>query len=316
MKKEKKIISYEVNGERPIEFPYYLIQGKEVGPSICITAGIHGCEYSSIIASMKVYEELSTKNVRGTIQIIPIVNLPAFKNITMFVCPVDNKNLNGLFPGHSQGSFSERLVYKLFNDFIKKSDYYLDLHGGDLTEKVVPFAYVHKSNNKKVNEKSKELAESYGTNNIVFTNIFGKYYSDKGFTFSYASENGIPSIQVEKGGIGQIEDDDVEHHINGIINVLKYIGCLEGNIDINESPINYYNQYAYIRSKYEGVFFSQCKIGDQIDKGNELGIVKDYLGNHLETILSPYQGKIAMYNTSPAIKEGGVLFGVLFDQVL
>jgi predicted deacylase len=315
MRKEKKMISYEINGSEPVVFPYYFIEGEENGPTICFTAGIHGCEYSSIIALIKLYEELDPQKIRGKVKIIPIVNLPAFKNITMFVCPVDHKNLNGLFPGLNEGSYSEKLVYKLFYDFIRGSDYYLDLHGGDLTEKVIPFVYVHQSSNKEVNEKSKGLAENYGTENIVFTNTVGHYYSDKGFTFSYVSESGIPAIQVEKGGIGQVEENDISHHISGILNVLKFIGCLKGNPCKKDKIIDYYNQYAYVRSKHEGIFFSQCKLGDQINEGDQLGLIKDYLGNDLEVVTSSYYGKIAMYNTSPAIKAGGVLFGVLFEHL-
>ena len=315
MRKEQKMVSYEINGKEPIIFPYYFIEGKEAGPTICVTAGIHGCEYSSIIALINLYEELDPLKIQGNIKIIPIVNLPAFKNITMFVCPVDHMNLNGLFPGLNEGSYSEKLVYKLFHDFIKGSDYYLDLHGGDLTEKVVSFVYVHQSNNKEVNEKSKRLAENYGTENIVFTNTVGQHYSDQGFTFSYVSENGIPAIQVEKGGIGQVEENDVSHHINGVLNVLKFVGCLQGKAIKKNQRINYYNQYAYIRSNHEGIFFSQCKIGDQVERGSELGMIKDYLGKKLEVVTSPYKGKIAMYHTSPAIKAGSVLFGILFDQI-
>ena len=93
------------------------------------------------------------------------------------------------------------MVFKLFDEFIKGSDYYLDLHG-DLVEKVIPFVYVHQSRNEAVNQRSKELAENYGTENILFTTLNGVAYPDQGFTFSYAAENGIPAIQTKQGGIG------------------------------------------------------------------------------------------------------------------
>jgi len=315
MRKEKKMVYYKVKDTEDIQFPFYLIEGKEEGPTFCITAGIHGCEYATIIAAIRLYKNLDPKEVKGKIKIIPMVNLPAFKDRTMFTCPIDNKNLNGLFPGNKNGTYSEQLVFKLFDEFIKGSDYYLDLHGGDLVEKVIPFVYVHKSGNEAVDQKSKELAENYGTENILFTTLNSAAYPDHGFTFSYAAENGIPAIQTEQGGIGQVEKKDVLEHMNGLLNVLKFVGCLKGRFT-QKNKINYFNQYGYVRSKHEGIFYPQCMIGDQIKEGDELGIIEDYLGNSIEVIKSPYQGKIAMFNTSPAIKREGVLFGIVFDQIL
>ena len=98
------------------------------------------------------------------------------------------------------------------------------------------------------------------------------------------------------------------------MNVLKSIGCLEGTF-AQKNKINYYNQYAYVRSNHEGIFYPQCKIGDQINEGDKLGIIEDYLGNNVEMIKSPCKGKIAMFNTSPAVKKEGVLFGIVFDQI-
>jgi len=314
MHKGNKIVHYKTKDKKDIQFPSYWIEGKEEGPTICITAGIHGCEYASIIASIKLYKYLNPKAVNGNIKIIPIVNLPAFKNINMFTCPIDNKNLNGLFPGRKNGSYSEQLVYQLCNEFIKGSDYYLDLHGGDLVEKVIPFVYVHRSNNEAINQKSKELAENYGTEDILFTTLNGEAYQDNGFTFSYASENGIPAIQTEQGGIGQVKEKDVLGHFNGLINVLKYIGCIKGTF-LKKNNFNYFNQYGYIRAQHEGIFYPQKKVSDQIQQGDILGIIEDYLGNKTEDVKSPFSGKIAMCNTSPSIKKGGTLFGVLFDQI-
>jgi len=314
MRKENKMVHFKAKDKEDIQFPFYLIEGEEEGPTICITAGIHGCEYSSIIASIRLYKYLDPKAVKGNIKIIPIVNLPAFKNKNMFICPIDNKNLNGLFPGRKNGSYSEQLVFKLCEEFIEGSDYYLDLHGGDLVEEVIPFAYVHQSNNEAVNQKSKELAENYGTENILFTTLNGDTYQDNGFTFSYAAENGIPAIQTERGGIGQVKEKDVLSHMNGLLNVLKFIGCLEG-ISTKNNKINYFNKYGYVHSEHEGIFYLQRKIGEQINKGDILGNIEDYLGNKIEVVKSPYTGKIAMLNTSPAVKRKGVLFGIVFDQI-
>jgi predicted deacylase len=301
MIKENKIINYTAKNGEEIQFPFYLIEGKESGPKVCITAGIHGCEYSSIIAATKLYKTLNPKEVKGQIKIIPIVNMPGYRNKTMHTCPIDDKNLNGTFPGSESGSYSEQLVFKLFNDFIKGSDYYLDLHGGDLTEEIVPWCFVHKSGNKVVDQRSKELAENYGTD-LVFTYLEGSW-PDRGTTYSYASENGIPAIMPEQGGIGQVVEQDVIGFMSGLDNVLKFVGCLKGNPTPPKNKINYFSNSPALFLKSEGIFYPRCKPGDQVSEGDELGILEDYLGNKIEVVKAPYSGKIIMLNTSPAVTE-------------
>lgn len=311
MIKENRMINYTAKNGEEIQFPFYLIEGKESGPKVCITAGIHGCEYSSIIAAINLYKTLNPIEVKGQIKIIPIVNLPAFKNKTIFTCPIDNKNLNGSFPGSKNGSYSEQLVFKLFNNFIKGSDYYLDLHGADMIEKIVPLVFVHKSGNEVVDQRSKELAENFGMGPIIFTTLDGKY-PDRGFTYAYASENGIPAIQTEQGDIGQAVEQDILGHLNGLYNVLKFIGCLKG-CPTPKNTINYFNESPSVFSKYEGIFYPRCKLGDQVNKGDELGVLEDYLGNKIEVVKAPYSGKIMIINTSPAVKEKGELLVIAYN---
>jgi len=308
MSKESKLIVYKTKDGKKIQFPFCLIKGKGLRPTICITAGIHGCEYSSIAAAIKFFKELKPEIVSGTIKIITISNLPAFENRTMFVCPVDNKNLNGIFPGKEDGSYSEILVYKLFNEFIKDSDYYIDLHGGDMVENVTPFSFFHKSGNNDIDENSKELAEFYGLPNIMITTSRG-IYPDLGYTYACASENGIPALMAEVGGIGKLEDEDIKMHLKGLYNVLKHIGCLDENPNKNEGLI-YYNKYVWIKTKTKGIFYSKRKLGDEINKDDELGIVKDYFGNEKEIIKAPFTGKILCLTTSPAMKEKGQIMAI------
>ena len=39
------------------------------------------------------------------------------------------------------GIFSERLAYTLSNEIIGKSEYYIDLHGGEFNEKLLNYLY-------------------------------------------------------------------------------------------------------------------------------------------------------------------------------
>ena len=308
MIKETKLVTYKVNGDKKIQFPFCLIKGKQPGPIICITAGIHGCEYPGIVAAIKLFNELKPEDVTGTVKILTISNLPAFEERVMFVCPVDNVNPNRVYPGKKDGSYSEILVHYQLNEFIKGSDYYIDLHGGDMVEDLIPFSMVHKTGKQEIDQKSKKLAEFYGLPNIVTTSSDGDW-TDKGTSYASASEIGIPAIIAEVGRIGQLEDGDVQMHLKGLYNVLRYIGCLKGVPQKKENLI-YYKDFIWLRAKSKGIFYSKYKVGKEVKIGEELGTIEDYFGSSINKIEAPVSGRILFLTTSPSIKEKGVLLAI------
>jgi len=312
MIKESKLVNYKGDGDHNIQFPFCLIKGKQPGPVICITAGLHGCEYPGIVAAIKLFKELKPEDVKGTIKILTISNLPAFQERAMFVCPVDNLNPNRVYPGRKDGSYTEVMVYYQFNEFIKGSDYYIDLHGGDLVEDLVPFSIFHKTGNEEIDQKSQKLAEFYGLPNIITTTLNGTWPDEK-TSYANASEIGIPAIIVEVGRIGQLENSDVQMNLKGLYNVLRYIGCLEG-MPQEQKDLTYYKEFIWVWSKFGGIFYSKFKVGEEVKKGEELGSIEDFFGNTLERIEAPASGIILFLTTSPSIKNKGLLLAIGVKQ--
>src|SRR4051794_25590192 len=88
-------------------WPYVAMTGAKDGPMATILAGVHGCEYVSIHAAMRLARELDPAEVIGQILVVPIMNLPSFWERTGFVCPLDGKNPNRFFPGSAVGTFTD-----------------------------------------------------------------------------------------------------------------------------------------------------------------------------------------------------------------
>lgn len=296
-----------VNQEE-ILFPLATVTGEKSGPTVTITAGIHGCEYPGIAAAIRLFKNLDPEKLSGEVKIVTVSSLQAFEDRRMFVCPVDNKNPNRFFPGKRGGSYTEAMDYFLFNEVILKSDFYLDLHGGDMVEDLVPFSIYHKSGNEKVDKISLEMAKYYGLPNIITTTLNGEW-PDSGTTYANASESGIPGAIVEAGGIGQLDEASVQMHMKGMLNVLKLLGCIEGEASLPES-FNYYNSFVWVYTSNKGIFYINHNVGDQIEKGQILGCVEGYFGEELEKIESPVSGRIMFLTTSPAVKEKGLLMGI------
>src|SRR5690606_26017363 len=80
------------------------------GPSVLLTGAIHGDEYEGPVILRRLASELAPERIRGTIVILPYCNLPALRAGAR-VSPLDNLNLNRIFPGNAGGGPSEMLAH-------------------------------------------------------------------------------------------------------------------------------------------------------------------------------------------------------------
>src|SRR3954447_16903375 len=119
--------------------PVVTVAGAKPGPLLFVNAGVHGGEYPAIESVIRLGNLLDPQTIAGTVVLMPVLNLPAFRTRTPFVCPIDNVNPNRVFPGSPGGSYSEQMTHALINEFVIHADAYVDLHGGDIPEALVPF---------------------------------------------------------------------------------------------------------------------------------------------------------------------------------
>jgi predicted deacylase len=212
--------------------PVISVVGAKPGPVLFVNAGVHGGEYPAVEAVIRLGQTLDPKKITGTVILMPVLNLPAFRTRTPFVCPVDNVNPNRVFPGDPTGSYSEQMTHALINEFVVHADAYIDLHGGDIPEALVPFvicrseAGLADSKGRDVAARSKEIAMAFGLPYVL--TISKPVQPSKGqSSYAAAAEKGIPAILAEAGGVGQMQEEAVALLVNGVLNVMRHLGMIE-----------------------------------------------------------------------------------------
>ncbi len=60
-----------------VEIPFFLVEGAAPGSCLLVTAGVHGSEYCSIEAALRL-REVSPDEIRGTLLVLPILNVRGF----------------------------------------------------------------------------------------------------------------------------------------------------------------------------------------------------------------------------------------------
>lgn len=289
-------------GGRTLHQPVFLINGGEVGPTVAITGGVHAAEYASIAAAFELGQTLDPAELHGRVIVAPIVNTPGFPLRSIYVCPLDGKNPNRFFPGNPTGSGSEQLAAWVFQNIISQGNYYLDLHGGDLIEALVPFTIFHRSGDEAVDRTSRELAEVFGIPYLVRSETRGSAYAA-------ASRAGIPAILAEAGGQGIWTAENVARHVHGVQRVLRHLGLLAGPAP---EPVacTLLDRFLWLYSEGDALWYPDTAVGAHVVKGQPLGCVRDDEGRVLQTALAPDEGEVLFLVTSLAINRGDPLLAI------
>src|SRR5215472_11949852 len=213
--------------------PVISVVGAKPGPVLFVNAGVHGGEYPAVEAVIRLGKTLDPKKISGTLILMPVLNLPAFRTRTPFVCPIDNVNPNRVFAGNPQGSYSEEMTYALINEFVIHADAYIDLHGGDIPEALVPFVICRSEAGladhevRDVAARSREIAMAFGLPYVL--TVSKPVQPSKGeSSYAAVAEKGIPAILAEAGGVGQMQEDAVQLLVRGVINVMRHLGMIAG----------------------------------------------------------------------------------------
>lgn len=288
-------------------WPVISVSGTTPGPVLFVSAGVHGGEYPGIETAVRLGNALDPKALRGTVVIMPVVNLPAFWNRTPFVCPIDGLNPNRMFPGEPGGTYTEQLVHAVTEAFIVHSDLYIDLHGGDMVEALVPFSICRKSPDA-ASMKARELAEVFGLPYLLV--IDKPVQPSKGsMSFVTAAERGVPGIIAEAGGVGLLEEEPVRLLTDGIYRVLNHEGMLASEV-APAGDVTVLTSFEWLYSAQPGFFHSSVGVDDAVVEGQQVGTVNSLFGDTLETIISPVDGRVLFLTTSPAVGTSGLLMGI------
>ena len=288
---------------KPYSFSMFLINGKADGPTLAVTAGIHGAEYASIAAALDLGRRLQPDALRGRVIIVPVVNMPAFQARSIYVCPLDGVNLNRVFPGKVDGSATEQIADWVFQSVIKQADYYVDLHGGDLIEALVPFTIYPRTGNARVDNASLEMAKAFGIRYLVRSDSIG------GSTYATAAHAGIPAILTESGAQGIWQPEAVALHTNGLNRLMRHLGMLTDAV-LESLPSILIDQFIWLRSEHDGFWYPNALVDEVVRQGQDLGCVMDFQGNILQAVQAPADGRVLFLVSSLAIAKSDPLLAI------
>lgn len=296
----------------PIRVPLVLVNGAKPGPTLLVTAGLHGDEVVGAETVRLVAGKIDAKAFAGRFIAIPVVNVPAFligARVNLLEDPVGYNDLSRLIPtAQKEGSLTERIAAFVRDEVYPLVDTVVDIHSSargstNYARAIVIGDYVPVS--KELLDRINQLAKACG-----FDYIFkprkdswkGMYFSPR----SFLEENlGKASIVLETGHVPTIEGAEII--VQGIWNIMIDLGMVQGEPPRAKKQV-YMDKLFAVRANRGGLWHAKAELGVAVHEGELLGTINGPANEVLEEIHSPVDGITLKIATAAMCPTGTRVF--------
>lgn len=286
-----------------LQLPYFEITAALPGPKLAIIAGMHPNEVDAMEAALRLKAHFADHLLKGSVSILPVLNIPGLFEHAEFVCPVDGKNLNFLSPGDLQGSFSQVLMHQVLQVWASDADVFIDLHGGDLREDVAKFVMCQLTGNSAFDQRTRELAHQFDADSIV--EFAREQTSNRGRATNELPWLGRHAVMAEGGANGVFDEECIAFHFNGVANIAHFLGLTAAAGAAPKQRRNtVVSNFAKVEAPISGRLYLDVAAGDTVVAGQRLGHLKDLYGDAQGELLAPQAGLVLMVVNHPIINKG------------
>lgn len=243
------------------------------GPRILLLGGVHGDEYEGQVMLMKLMRTLDIENVKGTLIILSAANAPA-AYAGRRVSPIDNGNLNRLYPGDPNGSPTQQIAYFIEHVLMPQVEYVFDFHSGGSSNEYMASAHVYHSEDTAQFERLLRLLEVFG----MPTSLVLKGLMDHDKKIIGACERkGVLRFSSELGGANRVSVQALRLAEQGLARLLFEVGALRKPItNVPAPPIRLMTRLPnrkYIYAMATGLFEPFVELGEEVKAGQMAGAI-------------------------------------------
>jgi len=288
--------SYELHTKTNIEIPVFVFRSKHKGPTLLLSAGMHGEETNGIEIIRKIITRDEIKNLNcGNVIAIPVINSVSFLFGSRDL--PDGRDLNRCFPGTKNGSFGSRIAYDLMKHIVPLIDFGVDFHtGGAKISNSPQIRCVFEF------PENIALAKKFSPPLIIDSK-----YREGTFRKEAAKKN-KPILVYEGGESMRFDYSAINEGVNGCLRLMKSYHMID--IDIPKNHAVKITKDTWIRANSSGLFHMNKVNGSHVSKGDLLGVICNPFGNIEHNILSTVDGYIFGVNNQPVVNQGDALIHI------
>lgn len=284
-----------------------VFHGKRKGPTIFVSAAIHGDEIIGTEIIRRVIKKLNASRMAGTVIFVPVVNMFGFITHSRYL--PDRRDLNRSFPGTEKGSLASQLANIFSTEIIGHCSLGIDIHSAALHRYNLPQIRIASGN-----EELKDLAMEFGAPVMIEADL------RPGSLRALAREAGVDMLLMEAGEALRFDEFSVLTGVNGILRVLKKLDMIQTKrLGKRGAPSARATKTAWLRSTKGGICRLLAPSGTTVHEGDIVAIVSDIFGEGEEEIKSPVDGIVIGHSNLPVVNQGDALLHIaqvrVFDTV-
>ena len=290
--------------------PVVTVHGNRPGKTVAILSGAHGTEYASILAAQRVAGRINPAQLQGRVVIVPLINRASFERMRVHTNPVDEKSMNGNYPGRPDGTQTERVLHAISHEVIAKADVIIDLHNGDIDENLRPYAYWTRTGNVAQDSTALVLCEAMGIDHVIVRDINLSNPASTRSASGYSLSLGKVAIVAEAGRWARTDSADVALLVEGVLGVLGRLGMLPLTTPRSVSPITWLGEDARVRADQDLMWTAMVDRGARVTAGEIVGFTSDYWGRKVADVAAPKSGVVTFIRSVPSAWVGATLVTV------
>ena len=245
-----------------VAMPVHVINGRQAGPVMFVTAAIHGDEINGIEIIRRLLATKALRRLSGTLIAVPVVNVYGFVSQSRYL--PDRRDLNRSFPGSERGSMAARLADTLVSEIIGKCTHGIDLHTAAEGRANLPQIRVDLD----LHPALLDIAEAFSPPIILDS-------PTRTGTLREAAGD-LPVLLYEAGEALRFDDLAIRAGLQGILRVMRHLGMLPpSKVKDRKSKSWVANNSVWMRAPQSGILRSRIRLGGVVNSGDVIGYISD-----------------------------------------
>ncbi len=277
-----------------IDTRVHVFRGPEPGPVLLLQGGLHGDEVGGIEILRRMLRRGLFSVRRGTILVVPILNVFGFIHFSRDV--PDGKDINRSFPGTKKGSLASRVAWHYMKQVFVHAHMGIDFHTGGARRDNYPQIRFTTDD-----PRSFALAEAFAAPFVLPSKPIPKSFRKAALT------RGVPIVVYEAGESLRLDEFAVEQGVLGTLRVLEHLQMIEHDDARRATSSVQLNKSRWLRAPRSGLFTACAPNGSYVHAGEPIGVVSTVHGDKSREVRAPKDGFVICVNNFPVVNQGDAL---------
>jgi predicted deacylase len=276
--------------------PTAVVNGTRPGPTVWLSAAIHGDELNGVEIIHRVLDRLAPRDLAGAVLAVPVVNVFGFIDGSRYL--PDRRDLNRAFPGSPRGSSASRLAHLMMSEVVEGCDAGIDFHTAADQRDNLPQVRADLTE-----EHTRRLACAFGAPVVIDARL------RDGSLREAATARGKTVLLYEGGQARRFDEHVIVAGVAGTFRVLAALGMVEDEQSAEREPVAMAST-RWTRARRSGIFRLGTKLGAEVDDGDVVGEIGDSLGGRPTRVRAAATGIVIGVTRSPLVNRGDALVNI------